>query len=80
MPAKTVLFTSARKFDGTNNRWISSGEYIQMSGRAGRRGKDEKGLVILMLDTQMSEEQAIQLIKVETVRGRKIILKIFSGK
>lgn len=71
MPAKTVLFTSARKFDGTNNRWISSGEYIQMSGRAGRRGKDEKGLVILMLDTQMNEEQAMQLIKVKTVGERK---------
>lgn len=22
MPARTVLFTSARKFDGTNNRWV----------------------------------------------------------
>ena len=39
MPAKTVVFTSTRKFDGTDFRWITSGEYIQMSGRAGRRGK-----------------------------------------
>lgn len=38
MPAKTVVFTSVRKFDGENFRWISGGEYIQMSGRAGRRG------------------------------------------
>ncbi len=36
MPAKTVVFTNVRKFDGENFRWISSGEYIQMSGRAGR--------------------------------------------
>jgi len=64
MPAKTVLFTSARKFDGTINRWISGGEYIQMSGRAGRRGKDDRGLVILMLDTQMSADQAMHLLKV----------------
>ena len=63
MPAKTVLFTSARKFDGTNNRWISSGEYIQMSGRAGRRGKDDRGLVILMMDQQMGADQAMQLVK-----------------
>uniref|UniRef100_A0A915MHF3 Uncharacterized protein n=1 Tax=Meloidogyne javanica TaxID=6303 RepID=A0A915MHF3_MELJA len=63
MPAKTVLFTSARKFDGTINRWISGGEYIQMSGRAGRRGKDDRGLVILMLDTQMSADQAMHLLK-----------------
>ena len=64
MPAKTVLFTSVRKFDGTTNRPINSGEYIQMSGRAGRRGKDEKGLVISMMDQQMSAEQAQQLMKV----------------
>ena len=23
--------------------WVSGGEYIQMSGRAGRRGKDDRG-------------------------------------
>ncbi|VDO33181.1 unnamed protein product [Haemonchus placei] len=63
MPARTVLFTSARKFDGVDNRWITSGEYIQMSGRAGRRGKDDRGLVILMVDHKMSSEDAKQIIK-----------------
>ena len=37
MPAKTVVFTSVRKWDGKGFRWVSGGEYIQMSGRAGRR-------------------------------------------
>lgn len=63
MPARTVLFTSARKFDGKDYRWISSGEYIQMSGRAGRRGKDDRGLVILMVDQQMGQDVAKQIIK-----------------
>lgn len=49
MPARTVVFTSARKFDGTEHRWLTSGEYIQMSGRAGRRGLDSFGLAITML-------------------------------
>ncbi|XP_057320277.1 exosome RNA helicase MTR4 [Microplitis mediator] len=54
MPARTVLFTAPRKFDGKDFRWITSGEYIQMSGRAGRRGLDEKGIVILMIDEKVS--------------------------
>lgn len=53
MPARTVVFTSTRKFDGSDFRWISSGEYIQMSGRAGRRGKDDKGIVIQMIDEKI---------------------------
>ncbi|KAF4082600.1 hypothetical protein AMELA_G00153520 [Ameiurus melas] len=63
MPARTVLFTSARKFDGKDFRWISSGEYIQMSGRAGRRGMDERGIVIFMVDEKMSPAIGKQLLK-----------------
>ena len=54
MPARTVVFTNAQKFDGKEMRWITSGEYIQMSGRAGRRGLDDRGIVILMVDEKMN--------------------------
>ncbi|XP_047122835.1 exosome RNA helicase MTR4 isoform X1 [Hydra vulgaris] len=63
MPARTVLFTSARKFDGKDYRWITSGEYIQMSGRAGRRGIDERGIVIMIVDEKLEPEIGKGLLK-----------------
>ncbi|ETV78170.1 hypothetical protein H257_08367 [Aphanomyces astaci] len=58
MPAKTVVFTNCRKFDGNDFRWITSGEYIQMSGRAGRRSLDARGIVIQMLSDKMEPQVA----------------------
>ena len=63
MPAKTVVFVRPRKFDGGGFRWLSSGEYIQMSGRAGRRGLDDKGIVILMLDSKMEPAVAREMVQ-----------------
>jgi ATP-dependent RNA helicase DOB1 len=47
MPAKTVVFHDLFKFDGSDRRLITSGEFIQMSGRAGRRNEDRFGIVAL---------------------------------
>ncbi|XP_070033422.1 DExH-box ATP-dependent RNA helicase DExH10-like [Nicotiana tomentosiformis] len=62
MPAKTVVFTSVKKFDGDSHRYIGSGEYIQMSGRAGRRGKDERGICIIMIDEQMEMDNLKDMV------------------
>ena len=45
MPARTVVFDSIRKHDGTGFRNLLPAEYIQMAGRAGRRGLDTTGTV-----------------------------------
>ena len=47
MPARSVIFNSIRKHDGTQFRVLEPGEYTQMAGRAGRRGLDKVGTVIM---------------------------------
>lgn len=62
MPARTVVFANARKFDGEEFRLLSSGEYIQMSGRAGRRGIDSTGIVIFRMERKASAESIKSMI------------------
>jgi superfamily II RNA helicase len=52
MPTKTVLFAGFKKYDEQTGgmRMLRTDEYIQMAGRAGRRGKDDKGVVIYLPD------------------------------
>jgi len=45
-PTKSVIFTDVRKFDGSTNRMLLPHEFVQASGRAGRRGLDTVGHVI----------------------------------
>jgi ATP-dependent RNA helicase HelY len=47
MPARSVVVGSLSKFDGTEMRLLTPNEYQQLTGRAGRRGMDERGAAIL---------------------------------
>uniref|UniRef100_A0A3P8RM45 SKI2 subunit of superkiller complex n=1 Tax=Amphiprion percula TaxID=161767 RepID=A0A3P8RM45_AMPPE len=55
MPARTVVFDSIRKHDGTGFRNLLPGEYIQMAGRAGRRGLDATGTVMILCKAGVHE-------------------------
>jgi superfamily II RNA helicase len=69
MPTKTVVFTSYRKYDDLSDklRMLTPSEYTQMAGRAGRRGKDDKGIVIYL---PMREPEAPFLVE-EMMIGKK---------
>jgi antiviral helicase SKI2 len=55
MPAKCVVFANIRKHDGRSFRDILPGEYTQMAGRAGRRGLDPTGTVIIVSNDSLPE-------------------------
>lgn len=55
MPARSVVFDSIRKHDGKHRRYLYPSEYIQMAGRAGRRGKDSVGTVIVLCKKEVPE-------------------------
>jgi ATP-dependent RNA helicase SUPV3L1/SUV3 len=45
LPIKTILFSKAQKFDGVSQRNLFPSEIHQISGRAGRYGLHEEGIV-----------------------------------
>ena len=50
MPTKTVVFLEYTKYcdEANGRRMLATDEYIQMAGRAGRRGKDKLGTVLYL--------------------------------
>ncbi|CAD1784778.1 similar to Saccharomyces cerevisiae YLR398C SKI2 Ski complex component and putative RNA helicase, mediates 3'-5' RNA degradation by the cytoplasmic exosome [Maudiozyma barnettii] len=48
LPTRTVVFSEIQKHDGNGLRDLTPGEFTQMAGRAGRRGLDKTGTVIIM--------------------------------
>ena len=55
MPARTVVFDNIKKHDGMQFRTLLPAEYIQMAGRAGRRGLDSTGTVIILCKAEVFE-------------------------
>lgn len=60
MPARAAVFHSLRKFDGVNFDYLRTRDYMQMAGRAGRQGIDEKGLVVSLLDQRDLAEAPLE--------------------
>jgi superfamily II RNA helicase len=63
MPARTVVFSALRKFDGVGFSTLKVREYQQMAGRAGRQGIDERGMVISVIeDDRVAPKEIVRLV------------------
>lgn len=73
MPARTVVFNALRKFDGVGFDYLSTRDYMQMAGRAGRQGLDKEGLVFSLLSQRDLVEAPIKRLmtgRAEPVESR----------
>src|SRR5215471_503283 len=62
MPARTVVVGEMLKFDGTSRRLLTPNEYRQMTGRAGRRGIDARGVSLLMYSQWVTFPQTLRVL------------------
>ncbi|MBU4301144.1 MAG: DEAD/DEAH box helicase [Actinobacteria bacterium] len=65
MPASTVVIESLSKWGGDKHRTLTSGEYKQLTGRAGRRGIDEVGHAVVLHQRYFSHDAVRSLVKKE---------------
>ena len=67
MPAKTVVIESLFKFSGESHEFLTSTEYTQFTGRAGRRGIDKVGNAVTLYNPMVQFSQVQKLAEMESL-------------
>lgn len=67
-PARAVMLSSLVKWGGESFRAVSSSEFLQMAGRAGRRGCDNEGDVFIYVSAGTSPEFISNVINKKSER------------
>lgn len=57
IPIRTVLFTKLAKFDGENTGILQVRDFLQIAGRAGRKGFDDRGWVVVQAPEHIIENK-----------------------
>jgi superfamily II RNA helicase len=60
IPIRTVVFTKLCKFDGEKARLLQVREFLQVAGRAGRKGFDEQGWVVAQAPEHAIENRRLE--------------------
>src|SRR6195256_125749 len=71
VPIRTVLFTRLCKFDGLKTAHLSAREFHQIAGRAGRKGFDDLGFVVVQAPEHVIEN--IRLSEKAARDGKKVV-------
>ena len=73
MPARSVIFDDIEKFNGVEFEYLTNRSYLQMSGRAGRRGMDKEGNVYCHIVPEITDPREVKRLffgKSEPIRSR----------
>ncbi len=62
MPARSVVIERLTKFTGERHEFLTPGQYTQLTGRAGRRGIDDRGTAVVLWTPFVSFGQISSLV------------------
>jgi superfamily II RNA helicase len=71
VPLRTVLFTQLCKFDGEKTGILGVRDFLQIAGRAGRKGFDERGFVVAQAPAHVVENRRLAA---KQAAGKKVVM------